>query len=93
MMNLLRYFSWLSKHINMRMARATPFEKGPMLKLSKRLKEFAKENGLSLEADNSEMRTRNRNVVAKTFHTAGIVVPYDKKTQLGYRDLGATDSM
>ncbi|XP_043267939.1 histone PARylation factor 1 isoform X2 [Venturia canescens] len=85
-------FGAMNKHINMRMARANPFEKGPMLKLSKRLKDFAKEKGISLDSQNSDMRTRDRNVVAKTFHGAGIVVPYDKKTQLGYRILGATDS-
>lgn len=38
------------------------------------------------------MRLREKKVVARTCHKAGIVVPYDKKTQLGYRDLAVTDS-
>lgn len=74
------------------MKKANPFEKGPILKIAKQLKSFAKDKGISLDKENPEMRNRSRKVVAKTFHKAGIVVPYDKKTQLGYRDLAATDS-
>ena len=39
------------------------------------------------------VRKRNREVVAKTFHKFGIVVPYDKETEVGYRPLPMTDSM
>lgn len=31
--------------------------------------------------------------VAKTFHKAGIVVPYDLKTDVGYRPLSESESM
>lgn len=31
--------------------------------------------------------------VTKTFHKAGIVVPYDKKTDVGYRPLSESESI
>lgn len=37
-------------------------------------------------------KQRNRNIVARCFHKIGIVVPYDKETELGYRPLPMTDS-
>ena len=36
-------------------------------------------------------KQRNRNIVARCFHKIGIVVPYDKETELGYRPLPMTD--
>ena len=81
-------------HIEERAKTASPFEKSPMIRLSKRLKAFAKENGITMEKGMqcTEIHGRNLEVVAQTFHGAGIVVPYHKKTQLGYRTLSATDS-
>lgn len=37
------------------------------------------------------MCERDKNVVSRTFHRAGIVVPYNKKTELGYRPLSETN--
>lgn len=71
---------------------ANPFEKTGMMRLHSQLKNFAKQHNITLEKSTVNMRSRERRVVARTFHKAGIVVPYDKKTQLGYRDLAATDS-
>ena len=36
-------------------------------------------------------RLRSKDVVTKCFHKMGIVVPYDKNTELGYRPLSLTD--
>lgn len=36
---------------------------------------------------------RKDNAVTKTFHKAGIVVPYDSKTDVGYRPLSESESM
>ena len=36
-------------------------------------------------------KQRNQTVVARCFHKIGIVVPYDKKTELGYRPLPMND--
>lgn len=38
------------------------------------------------------IRKRNKVIVAKCFHKIGIVVPYDKETDVGYRSLPKTDS-
>ena len=37
-------------------------------------------------------RQRGKQVLAKCLHKIGIVVPYDKKTDVGYRSLPKTDS-
>lgn len=37
------------------------------------------------------MKNRQPKIVTKTLHGAGIVVPYNKKTQIGYRKLVETD--
>lgn len=71
---------------------ANPFEKTSIMRLHSQLKNFAKQHNITLEKNTVNMRSRERRVVARTFHKAGIVVPYDKKTQLGYRDLAATDN-
>ncbi|XP_018405538.1 PREDICTED: histone PARylation factor 1 [Cyphomyrmex costatus] len=71
---------------------ANPFEKISITRLHSQLKNFAKQHNITLEKNTADMRARERLVVARTFHKAGIVVPYDKKTQLGYRDLAATDN-
>jgi len=37
------------------------------------------------------MKARDKKVVTKTFHNAGLVVPFNKKTEMGYRELTETD--
>lgn len=39
------------------------------------------------------LSSRKACAVAKTFHKAGIVVPYDSKTDVGYRPLAESESM
>jgi len=71
---------------------ANPFEKMTITRLHSHLKNFAKQHNITLERNTVDMQSREKRVVARTFHRIGIVVPYNKKTQLGYRDLAATDS-
>lgn len=54
-----------------------------------KIKKWAENYGYSLEK--FDMKERQATIQTKTFHGAGIVVPYDKKTQLGYRNLVETD--
>uniref|UniRef100_A0A8D0BT07 Histone PARylation factor 1 n=1 Tax=Salvator merianae TaxID=96440 RepID=A0A8D0BT07_SALMN len=56
-------------------------------KLSKR----ANELGYSLEQKTANMRKRDKKVVTKTFHGAGLVVPVDKN-DVGYRELPETNA-
>lgn len=60
--------------------------------LHQKLKSFAKEKKITLEKKTANMQDREKKIVTRAFHKAGIVVPYNKKTQLGYRDLAITDS-
>ncbi|XP_015110622.1 histone PARylation factor 1 isoform X2 [Diachasma alloeum] len=85
-------FGAVSAFAEERLKKASPFEKSSISLVSRKVKQFAKSNNISLELDSLSMRSRNRKSVTKTFHGAGIVVPYDKKTQVGYRTLAATDS-
>lgn len=54
-----------------------------------KVKRWAEASGFSLEE--YTMKKRQAHIVTRTLHGAGIVVPYDKKTQLGYRKLVETD--
>ncbi|TWW59391.1 Histone PARylation factor 1 [Takifugu flavidus] len=60
-------------------------------KLEGQLRERAGTLGLSLDQKSKAMKQRDRKVVTKTFHSAGIVVPVDKN-DVGYRELPQTDA-
>ncbi|XP_071496393.1 histone PARylation factor 1-like [Diadema antillarum] len=60
-------------------------------KTEKSLTEWAKKCGHPLEARTKAMKERDKNVVTKTFHKAGIVVPLDSMG-VGYRELPETDA-
>ncbi|KYQ54480.1 hypothetical protein ALC60_06627 [Trachymyrmex zeteki] len=85
-------FGAVDAYLQNKVKTANPFEKTSIIRLHSQLKNFAKQHDVTLEKNTADMRAREKRVVARTFHKAGIVVPYDKKTQLGYRDLAATDN-
>ncbi|KAG7314296.1 hypothetical protein KOW79_022792 [Hemibagrus wyckioides] len=60
-------------------------------KLEVELRKEAEHLGLPLEQKTKAMKLRDRKVVCKTFHGAGIVVPVDKNN-VGYRELPETDA-
>ncbi|CAH0628655.1 unnamed protein product [Chrysodeixis includens] len=68
----------------------SPFTVAVCQKLMDKIKAFADENKISLEE--YTMKKRSPHMVTRSFHGAGIVVPYNKKTQLGYRHLVETDA-
>ncbi|XP_040274594.1 histone PARylation factor 1 isoform X1 [Bufo bufo] len=47
--------------------------------------------GYSLEQKTASMKRRYKKVVTRSFHGAGLVVPVDKKNNVGYRELPETD--
>ncbi|KAL0884164.1 hypothetical protein ABMA27_016172 [Loxostege sticticalis] len=67
----------------------SPFTAMACQKLIDKLKKTADEMKFSLEA--YSMKKRQASLMARTLHGAGIVVPYNKKTQIGYRNLVETD--
>lgn len=66
---------------------ADPFKKMSITKLQKKLISKAKVLNISL----NKTTLRLRKTVCKTFHTAGVVVPYNRKTEVGYRKLPVND--
>lgn len=70
----------------------TPFNRQIAISLRKSLEQFAQSNDIPLTALKELKKKRDRKVVCKTFHHAGLVVPFDRKTELGYRGLIDTEA-
>lgn len=70
-------------------------ETRPLQTLNRKLADWMSKNRASVcEKTVKELQSqRSKEVVARTFNKFGIVVPYDKKADLGYRPLPMTDSM
>ena len=62
-----------------------------MKELSERLKDCAEKHNYSLEQKTKKMKDRDKKVVCKSFHGAGIVVPVDEN-EVGYREVPETPS-
>lgn len=84
-------FGALNYHLEKIKKTADPFKKMQIQKIQTSLSKKAKTDQIKLEEVTPEIRKRRSHIVTKTFHGAGIVVPYDKKTQLGYRELAMND--
>lgn len=65
-----------------------PFKKTPLARLYKEVESYAKKKDYSILPLTPNMKSRNKKVVAKTFHGAGIVVPVHN--DVGYRELPET---
>ncbi|XP_017082323.1 histone PARylation factor 1-like [Drosophila eugracilis] len=70
---------------------ATPFSAGQLAGTKKAVTKYLSDNSLEFAQLDRLQRERTKKVVAKTFHRAGIVAPFDRKTQLGYRSLLVSD--
>jgi len=51
---------------------------------------WAKKKNFSLDLKSKKMKDRDKKVVCKTFHGAGIVVPVDAVSDIGYRPVPET---
>ena len=60
-----------------------------MKDLSESLTNCAEKNGFSMETKTKSMKARDKKVVCKSFHGAGIVVPVDDN-EVGYREVPET---
>ncbi|KAK8728011.1 hypothetical protein OTU49_009336 [Cherax quadricarinatus] len=81
-------FAGVCSYLTQRMKEENPFKKVPLQRLYKEIELFAKKKNYSLEAVTQGMKKRNKQVVAKTFHGAGIVVPLHG--DVGYREIPET---
>jgi hypothetical protein len=73
---------------------ANPFEGSKLAGLQEKVKLYANRSiiyqdskNISLDSKTAGMKLRDRQKVSITFHGAGLVVPYDKKTDVGYREI------
>lgn len=70
---------------------STPFTAGQVAATKKLVKQYISDKSLELADVESLKKERNKHVLARTFHRAGIVVPYERKSQQGYRPLMVSD--
>ncbi|XP_073978719.1 histone PARylation factor 1 [Rhodnius prolixus] len=67
------------------------FRKMQIQKIQSALVKWAKQKKFTLDTVTASIKARRSKVVAKTFNGIGVVVPYDKKTDVGYRPLAVSD--
>lgn len=69
----------------------TPFNRPTINALKKSLEDFTRDKKISLTSFSNSLKARNLKTVCKTFHKGGLVVPFDRKTDVGYRQLNESD--
>ncbi|XP_062991812.1 histone PARylation factor 1 isoform X1 [Elgaria multicarinata webbii] len=80
-------FAAVKLFLTRKLKELTDKKKSGILKdLDEKLTKTAKELGYLLEQKTMKMKQRDKKVVTKTFHGAGLVVPVDKN-DVGYREL------
>nr|CAD7605046.1 unnamed protein product [Timema genevievae] len=85
-------FGAINSYLESKKKTCGPFILMKVSRLQNALQSWAKRNNFTLDVSTSQMKARERKVVAKTFHKAGIVVPVDKKSDLGYREMLEDDA-
>lgn len=70
----------------------TPFNRSLVNSIRKSTLDYVKEHSIDMKKTPELLRDRNKLVVCKTFHGAGLVVPFDKESETGYRPLLETDA-
>src|SRR5258708_348845 len=66
--------------------------KSKLSAVSKSLKAWAEKKSIAIEGRSQRMKDRDKKVVTKCFHGAGLVVPVDKNG-VGYRELPETPGL
>uniref|UniRef100_U3IAJ7 Microfibril associated protein 3 like n=1 Tax=Anas platyrhynchos platyrhynchos TaxID=8840 RepID=U3IAJ7_ANAPP len=85
-------FAAVKLFLSKKLKEVTDKKKSAVLKeIDEKLTRTAKELGYSLEQKTMKMKQRDKKVVAKAFHGAGLVVPVDKN-DVGYRELPETNA-
>ncbi|XP_010170996.1 histone PARylation factor 1, partial [Antrostomus carolinensis] len=85
-------FAAVKLFLSKKLKEETDKKKNAILKeIDEKLTRTAKELGYSLEQKTMKMKQRDKKVVTKAFHGAGLVVPVDKN-DVGYRELPETNA-
>lgn len=88
----MNFFAFLCSHYLDKDIQLSPFTRPAALTMKKSLEDYALTANISLTTFSSKLKTRNLNTVCKTFHRAGLVVPFDRRTDVGYRQLLESDA-
>lgn len=86
-------FSGLYNFLAGQLDQVNPFTRTKMASMMEKVKLWVNKavmegnDKLNLERKSASMKNRDRGKVATTLHGAGLVVPYDKKTEVGYREI------
>lgn len=87
-------FGALYNHLTDLIRTAEPFKQTALQKLKSALHVFTtmkiQDHDFSLAARTQAMKTRDKKKQSATFHGAGMVVPYDKVNDVGYREIPET---
>jgi len=90
-------FGALYQYLAKKIESCDPFTRSKLSGLQEKIKLYSNRmiiNGdkfhMSLEGKTPGMKLRDRSKVSTLFHGAGLVVPYNKKTEVGYREIPET---
>ncbi|XP_060542730.1 histone PARylation factor 1 isoform X2 [Pantherophis guttatus] len=84
-------FAAVKLFLSKKLKELTNKKRGGLLKdTDEKLTKTAKQLGYSLEQKSLKVKQRDKKIVTKTFHGAGLVVPVDKNN-VGYRELPETN--
>ncbi|XP_058049891.1 histone PARylation factor 1 isoform X3 [Ahaetulla prasina] len=85
-------FAAVKLFLSKKLKELTNKKRGGLLRdTDEKLTKTAKQLGYSLEQKSLKVKQRNKKIVTKTFHGAGLVVPVDKNN-VGYRELPETNA-
>lgn len=68
-----------------------PLNKAKAVAVKQSMKTYMHSKNISLTSVATKLKARSLKTVCKTFHRAGLVVPYNRTTDIGYRPLGESD--
>jgi len=87
-------FGAVYNHIQKLIQSAEPFKQTSLQKMKQAIHVHAtiktQEVDYPLEIKTSRMKARDKTKLTATFHGGGLVVPYNKKTEVGYREIPET---
>lgn len=89
-------FSAIYNHLSGQADKADPFSRSKIVKMMEKVKLWVNKammvgnDQLNLDKRTVGMKNRDRAKLSSTFHGVGMVVPYNKKTEVGYREIPET---
>lgn len=80
-------FAAVHSYLDFQIKNANPFMKPTIAHFKNLIQKEAERLKLNLSNKTAKITARNNKMLARTFNKLGFIVPYDKKTQVGYRTL------